>query len=68
MKKKIISFEPQTPIKEYDAIIKVEWATSFEAISEQDFIEKAKEQWNQDYNIELVDDEIKIIHIGEKNE
>ena len=60
-KEKVISFKPQTPIKEYDAIISVEWTTSFEAKSEQDFIEKAKEQWKQDYNIDLVDAEIKIM-------
>ena len=47
--------------KTYDAVIKVEWATSFEAKSKEDFIKKAKEQWKQDYDIELVDDEIKIL-------
>ena len=47
--------------KTYDAVIKVEWLTSFEAKSKKDFIEKAKEQLKQDYDIELVDDEIKIL-------
>jgi len=53
-------------MKEYFAYIKVEWTTSFEANSKQDFIEKAKEQWNQDYNIRLVDDEIEILDITNK--
>ena len=48
-------------MKEYFAYVKVEWTTSFEANSKQDFIEKAKEQWKQDYNIRLVDDEIEIV-------
>lgn len=47
--------------KTYDAVVSVEWATTFEAISKKDFIEKVKEQWKQDYNIKLVDDEIKIM-------
>ena len=53
-------------MKEYFAYIKVEWTTSFEANSKQDFIEKAKEQWRQDYNIRLVDDEIEILDITNK--
>ena len=47
--------------KTYDAIVGVEWTTTFEATSKKDFIEKVKEQWKQDYNIKLVDDEIKIM-------
>tara|TARA_Y100000593_G_scaffold7069_1_gene13284 strand:- start:754 stop:981 length:228 start_codon:yes stop_codon:yes gene_type:complete len=47
--------------KTYDAVVSVEWATTFEATSKKDFIEKVKEQWKQDYNIELVDDEIKVM-------
>ena len=53
-------------MKEYFAYIKVEWTTSFEANSKQDFIEKAKEQWRQDYNIRLVDDKIEILDITNK--
>jgi len=46
---------------DYDAVIKVEWATTFEADSKIDFIRKCKEQWKQDYNINLTDDEIQIM-------
>ena len=46
---------------DYDAVIKVEWATTFEADSKIDFIRKCKEQWKQDYNIDLTDDEIQIM-------
>ena len=47
--------------KTIDAIIKVEWATTFEAKDVEDFIEKCKEQWKQDYNIALTDKEIEVI-------
>ena len=49
------------PIKDYTAIVTVEWTTSFEAYSRKSFIEQVKEQFKEDYNIELVDDEIKIM-------
>jgi len=49
------------PIKEYTAVVSVEWTTSFEAGSKEDFIEQVKEQFKEDYNIGLVDDEIKIM-------
>ena len=49
------------PIKEYTAVVSVQWTTSFEAGSKKDFIEKVKEQFKQDYNIDLVDDEISML-------
>ena len=49
------------PIKDFTAIVSVEWCTTFEANNKEDFIEKLKEQYKEDYNIELVDDEIKIV-------
>ena len=49
------------PIKEYTAIVSVEWSTSFEAGSKEDFIEQVKEQFKEDYNIDLVDDEISML-------
>tara|TARA_R100000329_G_scaffold118702_1_gene97755 strand:- start:91 stop:249 length:159 start_codon:yes stop_codon:yes gene_type:complete len=47
-------------MKNYYAQVKVKWGTSFEANSKEDFIIKLKEQFKQDYNIELSDEEIKI--------
>ena len=49
------------PIKDFTAIVSVQWTTTFEANNKEDFIEKLKEQYKEDYNIELVDDEIKIM-------
>ena len=49
------------PIKEYTAVVSVEWSTSLEAGSKENFIEKVKEQFKQDYNIDLVDEEISIL-------
>ena len=50
------------PIKEYTAVVSVQWTTSFEAGSKKDFIENVKEQFKQDYNIDLVDDEISMLN------
>ncbi len=50
------------PIKEYTAVVSVEWTTSFEAGSKEEFIEKVKEEFKQDYNIDLVDDEISMLN------
>ncbi len=47
--------------KEYYAEVKVEWGTSFEADNKEDFIEKLKEQFKDDYNINLEDKEISVI-------
>ena len=49
------------PIKYFTAIVSVEWCTTFEAYSRKNFIEQVKEQFKEDYNIELADDEIKIM-------
>ena len=49
------------PIKEYAAVVSVEWTTTFEAGSKEDFIKQVKEQFKEDYNIDLVDDEISIL-------
>jgi len=49
------------PIKEYTAVVSVEWSTSFEAGSKEDFIEQVKEQFKEDYNIDLEDDEISML-------
>ena len=48
-------------MKEYYAEVKVEWATSFEADNKEDFIEKLKDQFKEDYNINLEDKEISVI-------
>lgn len=55
------------PIKEYTAIVSVEWSTSFEAGSKEDFIEQVKEQFKEDYNIDLEDDEISMLDEEEWN-
>ena len=44
--------------KEYYADVRIDWGTSFEAKNKEDFFIKLKEQFKQDYNIELTDDEI----------
>ena len=49
------------PIKEYAAVVSVEWTTTFEAGAKEDFIKQVKEQFKEDYNIDLVDDEISIL-------
>ena len=45
-------------MKEYYADVRVSWGTSFEAKSKDDFVIKLKQQFKQDYNIELIDKEI----------
>ena len=35
------------PIKEYTAVVSVDWSTSFEAGSKEDFIAQEKEQFKQ---------------------
>ena len=45
-------------MKEYYADVRVSWGSSFEAKNKEDFVKKLKEQFKQDYNIELTDDEI----------
>ena len=45
-------------MKQYYADVRIEWGTSFEAKNKEDFVIKLKEQFKQDYNIELTDDEI----------
>jgi hypothetical protein len=54
------------PIKEYTAVVSVQWSTSFEAGSKEDFIEQVKEQFKEDYNIDLVDDEISMLDEDEE--
>ena len=49
------------PIKEYAAVVSVEWTTTFEAGSKEDFIKQVKEQFKEDYNIDLEDDEISML-------
>ena len=55
------------PLKEYTAFVSVEWSTSFEAGSKEDFIEQVKEQFKEDYNIDLADDEISMLDEEEWN-
>ena len=55
------------PIKEYTAVVSVQWSTSLEAGSKENFIEKIKEQFKQDYNIDLADDEISMLDEEEWN-
>tara|TARA_R100001463_G_scaffold85170_1_gene140074 strand:- start:2004 stop:2159 length:156 start_codon:yes stop_codon:yes gene_type:complete len=51
-------------MKEYYANIRIDWGTSFEAKNKEDFVIKLKEQFKQDYNIELTDDEIHNVQNG----
>ena len=51
-------------MKEYYADVRVEWGTSFEADNKEDFIEKLKNQFKEDYNINLTDDEIHNVQGG----
>ena len=48
------------------AIVKVEWCTTFEAKTDKEFMKMVKDQFADDYNINLVDDEIQIISIEEE--
>ena len=48
-------------VKQYCTEIVVRWAITVEASNQSNLIEKVKEQWKQDYNIELDDSEIKVI-------
>ena len=50
--------------KEYYADVRIDWGTSFEAKNKEDFVIKLKEQFKQDYNIELTDDEIHNVQNG----
>ena len=50
--------------KEYYADVRIDWGTSFQAENKEDFIIKLKEQFKQDYNIELTDDEIHNVQGG----
>tara|TARA_R100000808_G_scaffold24192_1_gene55094 strand:- start:1665 stop:1874 length:210 start_codon:yes stop_codon:yes gene_type:complete len=47
--------------KKYSAIVEVSWLTSFEAEDEKQFRRRLKEQFKQDYNIEITNAEIKSI-------
>ena len=52
--------------KEYYADVRVEWGTQIEAKNKKEFIIKLKEQWKDDYNIDLTDDEIHNVQGGNK--
>ena len=47
--------------KKYSAIVEVSWLTSFEAEDEKQFKKRLKEQFKQDYNIDITSSEIKSI-------
>lgn len=51
-------------MKDYYADVEVDWGISFEAKDKTDFVQKLKEQFKQDYNIELTDDEIHNVQGG----
>ena len=51
-------------MKAYYADVRIDWGTSFEAKNKEDFLIKLKEQFKQDYNIELTDDEIHNVQNG----
>ena len=51
-------------MKEYYADVRVSWGTGFEAEDKEDFIIKLKEQFKEDYNIELKDNEIHNVQKG----
>jgi len=51
-------------MKEYYADVRIDWGTGFEAKNKEDFVIKLKEQFKQDYNIELTDDEIHNVQNG----
>ena len=50
--------------KVYYADVRVNWGTSFEAKNKQVFVKMLKEQFKDDFNIELVDDEIRNVQRG----
>ena len=50
-------------MKKYYAEVKVEWGTSFGADNKEDFIEKLKDQFYDDYNIDLKDNEIQNVEV-----
>ena len=47
--------------KKYSAVVEVSWLTSFEAEDEKQFKKRLKEQFKQDYNIDITSSEIKSI-------
>lgn len=47
--------------KKYSAVVEVSWLTSFEAEDKKQFKKRLKEQFKQDYNIEITSAEIKSI-------
>ena len=51
-------------MKVYYADVRLSWGTSFEAKNKEDFVIKLKEQFKQDYNIELTDDGIHNVQNG----
>ena len=53
-------------MKEYYADVRISWGSSFEAKNKEDFIIKIKEQFKEDYKIELKDDEIHNVQRGNK--
>ena len=57
-KKKISKRKKKNELKELEVVIKVEWAVTIEAKDVEDLRKKVKEQWKEDYNIDLSDDEI----------
>ena len=54
--------------KEYYADVRIDWGTSFQAENKEDFIIKLKEQFKDDFNIELTDDEIHNVQGGKEDE
>ena len=57
-KKKMTKRKKKNELKELEVVIKVEWAVTIEAKDVEDLRKKVKEQWKEDYNIDLSDDEI----------
>ena len=51
-------------MKEYYADVRIDWGTQIEAKDKNDFIIRLKEQFKDDYNIELKDDEIHNVQTG----
>ena len=47
----------------YYADVRIDWGTSFEAENKKDFVAKLKEQFREEFNIELQDKEINNIQI-----
>ena len=50
-------------MKEYYADVRVEWGTSFKADNKEYFIIKLKDQFYDDYNIDLKDNEIQNVEV-----